>query len=98
MAFIEAVRKFEAVCERYSRFGAADTEPDMEFQYLIRQLSEGEEPKVPDTAEGWQLFSDMPGAQGVARRLAVEARRVIAAGKKDHVGLMRYAREELWRC
>jgi hypothetical protein len=95
--FAEAVKAFEKVQERYMDFGAYDTEPSTEFQRLIRQLWRGEEPQIPQTADDWDLFSDKAGAKGAARALTSAAKKAIEAGKKDHVGLAKYEREELWR-
>lgn len=95
--FYEEVKKFEKLQDRYAEFGAYDTEPSTEFQYMLRQLIRGDEPVIPVGVRGWQLFSEMKGNGLAARALTRQAEKVVAAGKQDHMGLMKYDREEMWR-
>jgi hypothetical protein len=95
--FAEAVKAFEKTQEAWVEFGAWDTEPSTVFAYLIRQLHDGKEPEVPATVRDWQLFSGMKGNGLAAAALTRAARKVIEAGKVDHMGVVRYAKTELWR-
>lgn len=97
--FKAAVTAFEKVQSKFADFGAWDTEPDTEFQILIRRLYEGNDPTkdVPTTARGWQLYGDMDGSDVAAKALHAAAVKAIDAGKKDALGLAQYARNELWR-
>lgn len=95
--FAEAVKAFEKAQDSYINYGAYDTEPSTEFQYMIRQLIDGKEPVIPQTASQWQLFSGMKGVGLAAYALTRAARKAVEAGKADHMGLMKYDREEMWR-
>lgn len=98
MSFDQATQDFEDVQKRYQHYGAYDTEPDLEFQWIVRQLREGKEPIIPQTAVDWQLFSDMEGNDLVAQALTEAAERVVQAAKADQLGLVRWAKANLWRC
>lgn len=81
---------YAALCdvqERYSGFGASDTEPRAVFSSLLSQVCDGRDPDpVPTDARGWQLFSDEPGADGVARKMARAAERALDAARRDPIG------------
>lgn len=94
MTFDEARLNFEKEQLRFAKFGAYDTEPRGVFKELMCQLADGEDPEVPRSVSGWQLFSDMPGNEKAAAALADAAEAVIAAAKADVVGLTRYIRDE----
>jgi hypothetical protein len=98
MSFDQAAQDFKDVQKKYQHYGAYDTEPDWEFQWIVRQLREGKDPIIPQNAADWQLFSDMEGNELVAQALAEAAERVVQAGKSDHLGLVRWAKANLWRC
>jgi hypothetical protein len=74
-----AVENFKCRQNKYCHLGASDTEPDCEFQACIARTWQGREPRVPDGAEEWQLYSDMAGAKAAARSLSAATRRVVKA-------------------
>lgn len=90
MSFAQARNTFENVQARYAKFGATDTEPRGVFRELIEQVHGGEEPTVPHTVRGWQLFSDMEGNQAAAEALGDAATAAVEAAKTDAIGLGQY--------
>lgn len=91
-AFDEALNTSEREQSRLSRFGASDTEPRGVFRDLLEAVYNGDDPQVPDTVRGWQLFSGMDGNEKAARDLSVAARKAVDAAKSDVTGLARYVR------
>lgn len=88
--FEDALRAFEAVQKQYREFGAWDTEPCSVFYSLLESVYRGQEPAIPDTPTGWQLFSDMPGAVRAAKALARAARVAVRAANADAIRLARW--------
>jgi hypothetical protein len=105
------VHDFEACQTRWANHGAADTEPDAVFQWLVvkqlEQLSCGENVAVdvPASVSSWQLY-DMKGSGNVARELCSKTRRVNAEIRKIvrvHGGpgwraVVKWAQDYCWRC
>ena len=77
MSLADALKEFSKVQDRYSEFGAHDTEPRGVLADLIEQVHLGVDPDVPDTAAGWQLFSDMAGCGAAATAMATAGRAVV---------------------
>lgn len=95
--FAQAANTWYSLSEKYAEFGASDTEPRAEFAMMIVALHDDrEDVKVPATAAQWQLFSDMKGADRVARVLTLAAKRVVKVGEADRAGLGRYVRAQGW--
>jgi hypothetical protein len=96
----QIVTDMDALMSELSKFGAADSEPDGVFQSLLMQAIRGKDPKVPTTADGWELYS-MHGAGGAARRLASKARQAVTfIGKlsvKDIKPVEEYLTDLCWR-
>lgn len=90
MSLQQALETLAATQARHVRFGACDTEPRAVVADLLDALHRGEEPEVPVTAVGWQLFSSMDGSEAAAAQLHEAATAVIAAAKADALGLGRY--------
>lgn len=89
----EAFKEMYALMDRYSEFGASDTEPRAVFAGLMFAQLDGETPPVPDTAHGWDLFTDMEGVGWVASLLHDKAIEVRERANEDHRGFieaMRY--------
>ena len=67
---IQKVRKFEQFLDSFSDYGSCDSEPQLVFRILRRQVFEGRNDiNVPKTARGWQLYCGMEGAEDVARSI-----------------------------
>lgn len=101
MTFKEAADAWYAVADKYSDFGAYDTEPRAEFAQIVIDLvydraHYGKSPVVPTTVEGWQLFSEMKGNGLAAIALTRAARKVVEIGLADREGAIRYAEYQGW--
>jgi hypothetical protein len=105
MTFKEAADAWYAVADKYSEFGAYDTEPRAEFAQIVIDLAHGQEPVVPTRASGisyggtsptWQLYSEMKGNGLAAIALTRAARKVVKIGLVDREGAIRYAEYQGW--
>lgn len=54
---------------KFSKYGAIDTEPRNVVYDLIRKVFKGKTPKIPRTADEWELYSSMEGVEEVANQL-----------------------------
>lgn len=81
MTFLDNIDHFREVQQQYAEFGASDTEPRVVFEYLIEDAFNGRGSPVPTSPEAWQIFSDMPGADVVALKLAEAAEPAVAAAR-----------------
>lgn len=90
--FADVMTDFRAAQDRYSSFGAADSEPSQVMYGLLEQLLDARSVEVPASAGGWALFEDMAGVGRAATALAAAARKVIAAARQDLEAAARYIR------
>jgi hypothetical protein len=65
----DAIRQFGRLQDRLGKTGAADTEPDAEFQLVLVRTLLGKD-YLPRTADEWQLYDDEPGQQASAKAAA----------------------------
>lgn len=72
-----AIKNFSTVQQRFSNFGACDSEPCYVFADLLRKTIRGKEPTVPKTAEDWQLYSSSMDCSVAAAALHDAAREVV---------------------
>lgn len=102
---IQTVRQkiidFEAAQSALRDYGAQDTEPDAIFQRLLDDIAKGAAPKIPRTAEDWELYTTLPGSVVAARvlcmiatELAIEIENLPMRYKKD---LEELVRKTCWR-
>lgn len=96
------ISEMESLMCKLAEYGAADSEPDGVFQYLLAKAADGEDVEPPSNARGWQLYSSMKGSEEAARRLAAKARGVVELIRGLPVGQSKPLREYLagycWRC
>lgn len=95
-SFVEAADEFKETQSRFITFGARDTEPDTEFALMMERLYQGRNPHVPRGAAGWQLFSDMTGAEAAADELTRIAEKAVAAGNYNKPEVLRWLQNN-WR-
>ncbi|MCP4599201.1 MAG: hypothetical protein GY847_01465 [Proteobacteria bacterium] len=72
-----AIRRFEETQEKYSEYGATDTEPDAIFARLVRNAMSGRKANAPSSEAGWDLFKGI-GATVAGIALGEAAKEVIA--------------------
>lgn len=94
--FKQAADAWYATANKWGKFGSSDTEPRAEFADIVIDLAKGVEPTIPTTVGGWQLYSEMKGNGLAAAALTRAAKKVVAVGKTDHMGLMAYVRMQGW--
>jgi hypothetical protein len=82
MTFEECVARFNHTCQKHRDFGACDSEPHHIFDNLIRRALKGKPVTIPTTAQGWELYSDMDGADIVAASLANDAEPCVEMAKQ----------------
>ena len=73
--FLELVKKFEAVQDKFSTNGAWDSEPSWHFKNAIYRAMIGREFNPLD-ARGWELYSSVAGGSRAAAQLNTAAKRV----------------------
>jgi len=71
------LKEMNALMIELSNYGASDTEPSCVLADTFQRAFMDDEIQIPTTAEEWQLYSDMPGANKVARRLANKVKKVL---------------------
>lgn len=54
-------------------YGASDTEPDSIFQKLLNDIAKGAAPKIPRTADEWELYTTLAGSDFAAKKLCLIA-------------------------
>jgi len=85
----QAIKKFEETQDKYSEFGAYDTEPRCAFYHAIRQHVAGSDSILMaiENPGYWELYSSMSGHKRAAKALATACKRVLkvidAAPYKD---------------
>ena len=67
----------ESEMEKFSKYGAIDTEPRNFVYARIRKAFEGRGTSVPRTADAWGLYSSMEGVEEVANQLGEQLEKVI---------------------
>jgi hypothetical protein len=96
-----AVDEFERTQSKFDEFGAADTEPDGEFQHLISLAAAGKLSTVKLTAGQWELYSETPGVDAAADALNEAAHKVVDLIAGCTVGefgaVHKYLRGYCWR-
>ena len=63
------IKAFEKAQSTYSSAGAADTEPYGVFQQLLVRAFKGKNPPVPNTPNGWELYSDLSNSPAASKQL-----------------------------
>jgi hypothetical protein len=71
------IKAFEATQEKYSKYGARDSEPDGIFQRLLDAALDGKSPAVPRTGAAWELYASSMDCDEAAAALEKAARAVV---------------------
>ena len=82
-----SIAKFEAVQDKYSSFGAYDTEPNYMFRHALRKHFSGLEvkfgnPAGKDGEDFWQIYTSMAGWRKANRAMTSACKRVLKAMDK----------------
>lgn len=97
----KAIEKMHLLMNRNSHLGAADTEPDAEFQSCIRNYIGSHTVRLP---KRWHLFSAVEGAAQIEKQMNACMLEVLTAIGGTHWGceyskVVEFLEEEiLWRC
>lgn len=75
----EAVKNFEAVQSKYRSYGAYDTEPDSIFQHVLWKTINDKDAAIPQTGDGWELYSHTMDCTEAASALHLACLGVIQA-------------------
>ena len=88
---IEEISEFKKLQDKYSEFGARDTEPDYLFQLMLFSDISGRGSFIPNSVNGWQLF-DIKGSIKIAAELTHKAKKISSLIKevklKDYFNLL----------
>lgn len=96
-----AIAEFEKAQAKYARFGAQDTEPDAVFQARLVRAAKGGNVRIPTDPEGWELYSDMRGAQVAADALFMACLKCVEVIEETPLGesqaVVKYLVDYCWR-
>jgi len=75
---LNSIKEFQELQEKYSDFGASDTEPNTIFRHVVRLALDGygAEIKLNDNFD-WELYSNLEGWQKAAGLLTMKGIEVI---------------------
>lgn len=94
----EAVKKFQSLQSRYSRYGANDSEPDGVFQDLLFNYKDRQ---VPQNGDEWALYTNSMNCERVAIKLSEAALDVLNIAKgcpPNQIPQMKeYIKKYCWR-
>lgn len=76
--FYAAHTNWRSVADDYRNFGASDTEPRWRYSGIVARAMEGHDVVVPESAGGWELYSDMDGSAKAAEALTEALKAVLA--------------------
>jgi len=92
----------QALMSELSKYGANDSEPDGVFQYAMLKAARDGEKVIPESADGWQLYTASMKCGTAGRRLSAKCRKVVNYILNCKVADARYVQEYLkdycWRC
>ena len=69
--------EFEKVMEKYSDFGACDTEPRFHYENALYCMIVKEETKIPDSADRWELYSSMTGVGKASKEMTSKLKTLV---------------------
>ena len=97
----QEIKKFEELCSELKDYGARDSEPDGVFQRVINAASLGEQPSVPRSGRGWDLFTQSMDCEDAANKMHDQALKVVrlieACPVKDFERLRARIKDYCWR-
>ena len=95
------VRDFTDLQDNLAQYGAADTEPDVVFQRVLRRSVEGVD-FLPTTADDWQFYSDIPGVDEAAFKLTETADKIRSFIRETTIAesleIRNFIEGYCWRC
>lgn len=95
------IKKFEELCSELRDYGARDSEPDGVFQRLVNAASLGEQPAIPRSGRGWELYTQSMDCEPAAERMHDQALKVVrlieACTIKDLDQLRGRIKDYCWR-
>jgi len=98
------VKEFQNLQSKWSSRGAYDTEPDWQFQNVIRKAIHGEK-KIPQTPNAWELFSyndeenrkSLPAAKEMTKKAEEVADFILALPLGESKEVIEYLKDYCWR-
>lgn len=96
-----AIRHFQAMQAKYSEYGAYDSEPDGVFQGILWKVLNGEDAKIPQTGDGWELYASSMDCSEAASALHLAAlgavQTIFACTMRESGELRKYLEDYCWR-
>lgn len=97
----DAVKTFSDVQDRYTKYGARDTEPGAVFQSLLVRAALAKPVQTALDGRGWQLFTSSMNCNAAAKALSRAARTAVdlirGCPLGESVELCRYLKDYCWR-
>jgi hypothetical protein len=102
MKLEQAVKSFEKTCREYSKYGAADSEPDGVFQRALVNAYKSGTNCVCTSSDYWQLYTESMDCSLAANALYKAASKaveiVLNAKIRDKDEVYSYLEGYCWRC
>lgn len=94
----QAFKEFSEAQKNFSKFGAGDTEPDWQFQNIIRNAVTKGKGALPRSVRGWELY-DMEGAGKAVKGLnkAAKKARDLTLKHWGNIEVRKLVEGECWR-
>lgn len=96
-----AIAAFATTQELYSRFGAWDSEPDRVFHEILVAAIHGKDYEVPETGEGWDLYTLSMNCEPAAKAMRNACKNVIKAIEQcpdeERDAMTAYVQKYCWR-
>lgn len=97
-------KEFEALQIKWGKTGAGDTEPDWQFQNVIRKAIHGVK-RVPTTPDAWELYSyneelfdaALPAAKELSEKSEEVADFILNLRLVDSKEVIDYLKDYCWR-
>jgi hypothetical protein len=95
----QAFKEFNEAQSNFSNFGAYDTEPDWQFQNIIRNAVTKGKGVLPRSVRGWELYYDMEGAGKAVKGLnkAAKKARDLVLKHWGNIEVRKFVMDECWR-
>jgi len=73
----ESISKFNNLWKQYTKYGTNDSEPRWVKNKVFQQAFDLKYPKFPETANDWEIYSSVKGAEEAAKNLTKALKEVV---------------------
>jgi len=84
------------IMKKFNMFGTCDTEPSEVLVDIIEKKYERRPYRIPENSKEWQLYSDNPGVEAVAKNMSKQALKIMNAMNNITEDQYREMKKVLW--